>query len=174
MISTNGDLKYATECTYSITSASKSFVASGGTDSVGVTAKSGCDWTAVSNDYKLVNHVTSGSSGTGDGTVNYSVSENTGYSLRIGTMTIAGEAFTVTQSGNNETTDPTVTVDSPKCGTLQVQVFNISGTSSDDDSGIEKVEIKITDGVNYLGSDDKWATTAVWIKPTAGTGLMEL
>ncbi|RLI01226.1 hypothetical protein DRO38_05415, partial [Candidatus Bathyarchaeota archaeon] len=43
-------------------------------------------------------HITSGSSGTGSGTVNYSVDENTG-SARTGTITIADQTFTVTQSG---------------------------------------------------------------------------
>ena len=41
--------------------------------------------------------VTSGSSGTGNGTVNYSVAANSG-PQRTGTMTIAGETFTVTQN----------------------------------------------------------------------------
>jgi len=38
-------------------------------------------------------------SGTGNGTVNYSVAANTSTSQRSGTMTIAGQTFTVTQSG---------------------------------------------------------------------------
>ncbi|HVQ36598.1 MAG TPA: hypothetical protein VMS31_03645, partial [Pyrinomonadaceae bacterium] len=41
--------------------------------------------------------VTSGSSGSGNGTVNYSVAANSG-ALRNGTMTIAGQTFTVTQA----------------------------------------------------------------------------
>jgi hypothetical protein len=35
--------------------------------------------------------ITSGSSGTGNGTVNYSVAANTGTTSRTGTMTIAGQ-----------------------------------------------------------------------------------
>ena len=98
---TNLDLKYATNslsgCTYSITSASKLFGTSGGTDSVGVTATSGCSWTASSNDSWIT--VTSGNSSSGNGTVNYSISGNTGISLRTGTITIAEKTFTVNQSG---------------------------------------------------------------------------
>ncbi|MEK6729153.1 MAG: BACON domain-containing carbohydrate-binding protein [Planctomycetota bacterium] len=43
--------------------------------------------------------VTSGGSGTGNGLVDYSVSANTGTSLRTATMIIAGQTFTVAQDG---------------------------------------------------------------------------
>ena len=85
-------------CTCSIYPTSKHFGPSGGTGSVDVTTQSGCAWTATSNDSWI--HITSGSSGTGSGTVNYSVDENTG-SARTGTITIANETFTVTQSGTS-------------------------------------------------------------------------
>src|SRR5207342_938549 len=55
----------------------------------------GCAWTAATNDGFIA--VTSGSSGSGDGTVNYSLSANTG-AQRIGSVTIAGQAFTITQN----------------------------------------------------------------------------
>jgi len=86
-------------CTYSISPTSQSFNSSGGTGSVDVTTQSGCSWTAISNVSWIT--ITSGSSGTGNGTVNYSVSTNTG-SQRTGTITIAGETFTVTQEGITE------------------------------------------------------------------------
>lgn len=86
-------------CTYSISPTSEHFSSSGGTDSVSVTAESGCDWTATSNDSWI--SIISGSSGSGNGTVSYSVSSNSSANSRTGTMTIAGEIFTVTQSGNN-------------------------------------------------------------------------
>jgi len=82
-------------CTYSISPSSQSFTASGGTGSVSVTTQSGCGWTAVSNASWTT--ITSGSSGTGSGTVNYSVASTT--SARTGTMTIAGQTFTVSQEG---------------------------------------------------------------------------
>ena len=85
-----------TGCTYTIDPTSADFPASGGTGSVDVTTQSGCAWTATSNDSWI--HITSGSSSTGSGTVNYSVDENTG-SARTGTMTIAGQTFTVIQRG---------------------------------------------------------------------------
>ncbi len=89
----------ATPCTYSISPAGQSFTSTGGTGNVSVTAGTGCAWTAVSNASWI--HVTSGSSGTG--TVGYSVDANTfantSSSARTGTMTIAGQTFTVSQAG---------------------------------------------------------------------------
>src|SRR5262249_10582061 len=61
-------------CSFSISPSSKNFGASGGSDSVAVTAGANCDWTAVSNDAFI--QVTSGASGSGGGLVNYSVSAN--------------------------------------------------------------------------------------------------
>jgi len=84
-----------TSCTYSISPTSQSFGSSGGTGSVSVTTQSGCSWTAVSNASWIT--ITSGSSGTGSGTVNYSVAANTGTSSRTGTITIADQTFTVSQ-----------------------------------------------------------------------------
>jgi hypothetical protein len=83
-------------CTYSISPTSQSFSAAGGAGSAGVTAPAGCNWTAVSNAVWIT--ITGGSSGSGNGTVNYSVAANAG-SARTGTMTIAGQTFTVNQSG---------------------------------------------------------------------------
>jgi hypothetical protein len=84
-------------CNYSILPASQSFGSSGGSGSVSVTTSSGCSWTASSS-YSWIT-ITSGSSGSVSGTVNYSVASNSSTSSRTGTMTVAGQTFTVTQSG---------------------------------------------------------------------------
>jgi hypothetical protein len=90
-----------TTCTYSISPTGESFPANGGTGTVTVTASSGtCTWTVASNDDWIT--ITSGSSGTGNGTVTYSVAENTNTTERTGTMTIAGQTFTVTEEGKTE------------------------------------------------------------------------
>jgi hypothetical protein len=87
----------STPCTYDIAPTSHSFGASGGTGTVGVTAGSGCNWTAVANATWI--HVTSGANGSANGSVGYSVDANTSSSARSGTVTIAGKPFTVNQSG---------------------------------------------------------------------------
>ena len=63
-----------TTCTYSLSSQAQSFLASGGSGSVSITAGTGCSWTAASNAPWL--SISSGATGTGNGTVNYAVSAN--------------------------------------------------------------------------------------------------
>jgi len=84
----------ASGCTYALDPTSATFGLGGGTGNVSVTTAAGCAWTAASNDGWIT--VTGGSSGTGDGTVSYSVA--VAGDARTGTMTIAGQTFTVIQS----------------------------------------------------------------------------
>jgi len=63
---------------------------------VSVTAPAGCAWTAGSNVSFVT--ITSGSSGNGNGSVGYSVAANSG-AARSGSMTIAGQVVTISQSG---------------------------------------------------------------------------
>lgn len=91
-------IQAAAGCSYSIAPSSVSPSSSAGSNSFTVTATSGCNWTAVSNNTSWLT-VTSGNSGTGNGTVNYSYTTN-GSTLRTGTITIANQTFTVTQAGN--------------------------------------------------------------------------
>ena len=82
-------------CSYSINPTSQNFSASGGANSVTVTATAGCAWSVVNNAPSFIT-VNSGASGSGNGTVNYTVSANSS-PARTGTITIAGQTFTVTQ-----------------------------------------------------------------------------
>lgn len=84
-------------CSFSINPTSASYPAAGGTGSVSVTTAAGCNWTAASNDSFIT--ITSGSSGSGNGTVSYSVASNALTTSRNGSMTIAGINFGVTQAG---------------------------------------------------------------------------
>jgi hypothetical protein len=80
--------------TYSIAPSTSRFDASGGSGSVTVTTQTGCTWTAVSNASWIT--ITSGNSGNGSGTVQYAAAANAG-GTRTGTVTIAGQTFTVIQ-----------------------------------------------------------------------------
>ena len=82
-------------CSFSLPQSSANAAAGGGTGSVGVTAAGGCSWTAASNVPWLT--ITAGGSGSGNGTVQYSVASNAG-SARSGTLTIGGQTFTVNQA----------------------------------------------------------------------------
>jgi BACON domain-containing protein/all-beta uncharacterized protein len=88
----------AAPCSYSISPTRQSIAASGGNGTVQVTTTSGCEWTAKSNASWIA--ITKGASGTGNGSVSYTVSKNESDEPRSGTLTIAGSTLTVTQSGS--------------------------------------------------------------------------
>jgi len=84
-------------CQFTISPARLAFSRDGGTGMVAVTARAGCGWTAESNAPWIT--VTAGTPGTGDGTVRFSVAPYTGRPKnRNGTITIAGQTFSVRQS----------------------------------------------------------------------------
>ena len=86
----------AAACVYLISSTSQPVLPSGGADvSASVTVASGCAWTASSSVAWVT--VIAGASGTGNGAVAFSVAANPG-SVRAGTVTVAGQTFTVTQA----------------------------------------------------------------------------
>jgi len=132
-------------CTYSISPTSRSHGSGAESGSVSVTTQSGCSWSASSNANWIT--ITSGSSGTGNGTVYYSVSANTSTSSRTGTMTIAGQTFTVYQSGTTCT-------------------YSISPTSRSHSSGAESGTVSVT-----AQSGCSWAATSnvSWITITSGS-----
>jgi hypothetical protein len=105
-------------CSYSLSAASASFGASAASGTVGVTAPGGCVWVATSGAGWIT--ITSGSSATGNGAVGYSVASNGSTGSRSGTMTIAGQTFTVTQSGSGvaDSTPPAASFLSPASGSF--------------------------------------------------------
>lgn len=94
-------------CSYALSESGHSFPLTASSGSVNVTAGETCSWVAVSNASWIT--ITDGSSETGNGTVNYSLSQNTGTKRRTGTITVAGSTYTVTQEG----TAPVVSNRSP-------------------------------------------------------------
>jgi hypothetical protein len=64
---------------------------------VAVSAGAGCQWTATSNESWIV--ITRGASGSGNGTVEFDVDNG---KQRTGTLTIAGQTFTVHQNKKGE------------------------------------------------------------------------
>jgi len=87
----------APSCTYSISPTKDSFKSKGGTGTlIAVSAAAGCSWTATSNASWIT--ITDGATGSGNGTVRFKVETNKG-TQRTGTLTIAGQTFTVDQEG---------------------------------------------------------------------------
>ncbi|MCU1350464.1 MAG: uncharacterized protein JWO56_3494, partial [Acidobacteria bacterium] len=90
-------------CTYSIQPGSTSYNATGGSGQVAVSSPTGCAWSAASNAPWIT--ITSTTTPSGNGTVNYTVAPNGGSATRSGTLTIAGQTFTVTQSRRADRSD---------------------------------------------------------------------
>ena len=88
-------------CSTNISPTSQNIAAAGGTGTVTVSAT--CQWTATSGATWIT--ISSGAAGTGNGTVSFTVANNTG-AARTGTLSIAGRTFTVTQAGSSSPTPP--------------------------------------------------------------------
>jgi len=83
-------------CTFALSSTGQTIGAEGGAGSIDVSAADGCAWEAASNAEWLT--ITAGSSATGNGTVRYAASANSGASPRSAVLTIAKQSVTVTQA----------------------------------------------------------------------------
>jgi pseudomonalisin len=84
-------------CTYAINPTSATPGAAGGNFMATVTAQSGCTWAASSQVSWIT--VTSGASGSGNGTLMYSVAANSSTAPRAGSLSIAGLMLAVTEAG---------------------------------------------------------------------------
>jgi hypothetical protein len=138
-------------CTYQLGKTSDSIGANGGSGPpISVSTTASCTWTAVSNVDWLT--VTSGESGTGDGTVRYAVAANSG-GARTGTLTIGGETFTVTQAGAacNFSVAPT-TVSIAAAGGTGTSITVTTGSACAWTSTSNAPWITITSGAEATGS----------------------
>ncbi|MCP4352886.1 MAG: hypothetical protein GY795_46135 [Desulfobacterales bacterium] len=160
------------QCSYTLSSTQKIFDSSGGTASVSVTADSECNWTAESDTGWIV--ITEGKSATGNGTVKYTVAQNTNLSSRTGTMTIAGQTFTITQSSScsyeilpesksfsdsGGTGTVSVTASSPDCAwTASSHVNWITVTSGSPGTGDGSVRYSV---LKNTGTSSRTGTLAV-------------
>jgi hypothetical protein len=141
-------------CDYSLAPTSASFGSSGGTGAVSVSTGGGCSWTATSNVGWI--SITSGN-GTGTGTARYSVDANAASNSRSGVVTIAGQAFTVTQSGANST---------PNCS------YSINPTSATIPAagGTGSVAVTATAGCSWATAIPSDVATWVGLSNGSGTG----
>ncbi|MGQ0761241.1 MAG: M12 family metallo-peptidase [Acidobacteriota bacterium] len=92
-------------CTYALSQSTQNLPAGAGGNSVNITTQPGCNWAVAEGESWLT--VTSGASGTGSGTVTYTVTANSVCGARTGEASIGGRLLTVNQAGNaNYLTDP--------------------------------------------------------------------
>jgi hypothetical protein len=110
-------------CTYRLNGRERTFDASGALGGVDMRVAPGCAWQAQSDAPWLT--ITSGASGSGDGTISYTVAANPGLTQRVGRITATrDELLTVTQLGIvcqfTVTPSTTGTASSGGSGTIQV------------------------------------------------------
>ncbi len=154
---------FLADCTYLISPVSQSFANTGGSGTVAITTQTGCTYTAISNASWIT--VTAGAAGTGSGTVTFTVAANTGIA-RTGTITIAGQTFTVTQaSGCTYTLSPT---GANIQGTAQTGSFNVvSSAGCNYTAASNDSFITITSGES--GTGDGTVSYSVAVNNTSAT-----
>ncbi len=160
--SASNGFSFTQPCAPSINSTGQSVGAGVTTGSVGVTAGTGCTWTAVSNASWIT--VTSGASGSGNGSAGFSVAANPNTSTRSGTLTIASRTFTVTQaaSGCSILLTPTSLTMTGVGGTGSITV----GTSSGCAWAASTTQAWIT----VSGSGTASGSASYTVQPNTGTG----
>ena len=141
---------FALQCidsNYSISPPEHSFTATGGAGSITMVAPSSCNWSASKSATWIT--IDSGSNGSGNGTVNYTVTANTETISRTTTITVAGKNHEVTQ-------DPRPCVASD---------YSISPLSRPFTFGADTGTIDVA-----ATSDCEWITSesASWITITSG------
>ena len=139
-------------CTYSVSPTSQSVAAGGGNHSIVVTTQTGCSWTATTTASWIT--ITSGSSGSGNGTVTYSVAANTG-AARSGSITAGGRTVNISQAA-----------DTSNCSfgvTYTPRPFTWCG--GDDSYSVSKA-----DGCSFsVSSNVSWIIPILIQSPTSGT-----
>jgi hypothetical protein len=88
----------AIACSYELSPGNAVFGKDAGTGTLSVTTAADCPWTAVSHAGWL--SITSGSQGSGNGSVSYAVAGNPDIAERSAALTVADRSFTVRQSGD--------------------------------------------------------------------------
>ena len=154
----------ASGCTYTISPTSNNNVSSAGTSgTINVAAATACAWTAASNNSWIA--ITSGATGSGNGSAGYSVAANPTGLARDGSITIAntsfaihqgsGCAYSISPSGNNNASS------SGASGTINVTV----GTGCTWTAASNNSWITITSGATGSGTGSAGYSVA------ANTGL---
>jgi PKD repeat protein len=170
----------ALSCSYSISPSSVSVGSTGGSGSFAVTANPGCPWTSTSDSSWL--HITGGNSGSGAGTVSYSVDANGG-GARTGHITVQGQIFTVTQASGAVTLSfrHWIAAASHTDGAggshwrSDVGVLNRSSSQATVEYHLYTPAGQVTQQVVLAGNaQDFHKDIAAWLGYTSGSGALEV
>lgn len=171
-------------CTYMLSPLNGSFDKRGGTGSVTVAAPDGCSWTATSEVSWL--RVTGAAQGTGNGSVAYTVDQNSNPDPRASTLLIAGQIVAIDQTGDLDRCEYTIsTFKFTPCMTAQEMTATISTAAACPWTASPGASwIRITRGASTVGSGVVGFTVSEnfdlpragqillrWPAPTAGQNL---
>ena len=153
-----GAIGGGTGCTYTLdTTVANNVPAAGGGGTVNVTTQPGCPWTSAANpaNPNTFLTVTTGGAMVGSGPMTWTAAANAG-AARSGTITIAGQTFTVNQLGANA------------CNIANVanNLFTMPVANTAGNIGTVTVTDTNNCGWTASSSDPSWLTIA----PGAGTG----
>lgn len=164
-------LSGASGCTYLLGTPSATVGAATATGTVAVTADPGCPWTAASNSGFI--GVTAGAAGNGNGTVSFAVNANTAAPnvatpTRAGAITIAGQTFSITQTGCGFSVSPLAATFTPAGGSGALAVTASAGCSWT--ASAAPSYLTITSGASGIGSGTvSYALAANTAAPNAAT-----
>lgn len=172
-------IQTSVEATFTLNPTSTAAPAAGKTGTVSVTASAGNPaWTAASNDAWIT--VTNGPNYTGSATVNYAVAANESEDPRTGTVTIAGQTFTVTQAGVEDEPPPpaaTLSASPTSLNFVRTQGGNsilsraLDLTSSGDPLNFS-IQINSVSGGNWLTASVSSGTTPATVQFSANPGSL--
>jgi hypothetical protein len=111
-------------CSYLLTPSNQTFSSTGGSGNFNISADSSCAWTALASDSWIT--IISGTSGSGGGSVSYSIARNPADGGRTGTISISGQLFSITQNGTSTGPLVELAIDG---GSFQGAVGNTTGGS---------------------------------------------
>ncbi len=138
-------------CAYTVVASGTTFNSAGGTGSVAVTTTAGCAWSGRSEAAWLA--ITSGTAGSGAGSLAFSVAPNADPTRRTGALTVAEQAVTIEQEA------------APIACTYTISP---AAASIDDDGGAGLFSVTTADSCAWTATSD-----VVWLTltgATAGTG----
>src|SRR5215510_2448495 len=125
-------------CNYALSPSTVNAGAAAANGTINVTAQpSGCTWTSTSNAPWL--KVSGG--GNSDGSAGYMVDENTTFTSRVATATIAGKTFTVVQQGRDDIEPPVIEITEPQVTPAVVDTGGLItlGGATRDNNGVVAV-----------------------------------
>ena len=156
-------------CTVTLGSTSASPDDAGESGTISITTGDTCDWSATSDSSWVTLTV---SSGTGDGTLAWSASQNAG-DARTATVTIDDQAITFSQGENGAPTGNVVVDGGSTYANSRVVALTIAG--SDDNSGVSEMCIANSDGDSSTTCSSwmPYATSVSW-QLSGGQGAKEV